>query len=57
MKSLPANLKNIGADAAKEIGDKFEQLESDVNSKQESVVDTLASKHVEARKGLDDRIE
>src|SRR6185312_4923066 len=57
VKSLPANLKNIGADAAKEIGDKFEQLESDVNSKQESVVDTLASKYVEARKGLDDRIE
>jgi HPt (histidine-containing phosphotransfer) domain-containing protein len=57
VKSLPANLKNVGADAAKEIGDKFEQLESDVNSKQESVVDTLASKYVEARKGLDDRIE
>ena len=56
-KALPANLKNVGADAAKEIGDKFEQLESDVNSKQESVWHTLASKYVEARKGLDDRIE
>ena len=56
-KAFLPNLKNIGADAAKEIGDKFEQLESDVNSKQESVVDTLASKYVEARKGLDDRIE
>ena len=30
---------------------------SDVNSKQEAVVDTLATKYVEARKGLDERIE
>ena len=57
VKSLPASLKTIGAEAAKEIGEKFEQLESDVNAKQSSVVDTLASKYVEARKGLDDRIE
>jgi hypothetical protein len=55
--TLPNNLKSIGADAAKEIGDKFEQLESDVNAKQESVVDTLATKYVESRKGLDERIE
>lgn len=56
VKTLPANLKNIGADAAKEIGEKFQQLESDVDAKQQSVIDTLASKYVEARKGLDDRI-
>ena len=56
VKTLPANLKNIGAETAKEIGDKFEQLEINVNAKQQSVVDTLASKYVEARKGLDDRI-
>ena len=29
----------------------------DVNDKQEAVVDTLATKYVEARKGLDERIE
>jgi hypothetical protein len=57
VKSLPANLKKVGAEASKEIADKFEQLEEDVNSKQESVVDTLATKYVEARKGLDERIE
>ena len=57
VKSLPTDLKKVGAEASKEIGDKFEQLESDVNAKQESVVDTLAAKYVEARKGLDDRIE
>lgn len=55
--SLPASLQKVGAEASKEIGDKFSQLESDVNAKQESVVDALASKYVEARKGLDERIE
>jgi hypothetical protein len=57
VKSLPDNLKKIGSEASKEIGDRFEQLESDVSSKQESVVDTLATKYVAARKGLDERIE
>ncbi|MEN8582286.1 hypothetical protein ABFP37_06230 [Burkholderia sp. RS01] len=55
--SLPADLQKVGAEAAKEIGDKFSQLESDVNAKQESVVDSLATKYSEARKGLDERIE
>ena len=57
VKSLPAGLKKIGGEASKEIGDRFAQLESDVDAKQESVVDTLATKYTEARKGLDDRIE
>jgi hypothetical protein len=57
VKSLPVDLQKVGAEASQEIGDKFEQLENDVNSKQESVVDTLATKYTEARKGLDDRIE
>lgn len=55
--SLPADLQKVGAEAAKEIGGKFAQLESDVNAKQESVVDSLATKYTEARKGLDERIE
>ncbi len=57
VKSLPADLQKVGSEASKEIGEKFEQLESDVNDKQDSVVDTLATKYVEARKGLDERIE
>ena len=57
VKSLPKDLKKVGSDAAKEIGDRFEELESDVDAKQEALVDTLASKYVEARKGLDERIE
>jgi len=57
VKTLPADLQKVGSEATKEINDKFEQLESDVDSKQESVVDTLATKYTEARKGLDERIE
>jgi hypothetical protein len=57
VKGLPADLQKVGAEASKEIGDKFSQLESDVNAKQESVVDSLATKYTEARKGLDERIE
>ena len=47
----------MGSEASKEIGDRFAQLESDVDAKQEAVVDTLATKYTEARKGLDERIE
>jgi hypothetical protein len=57
VKTLPNDLQKVGSEAAKEIGDKFEQLESDVNNKQNEVVETLATKYVEARKGLDERIE
>ena len=57
VKTLPQDLQKVGSEAAKEIGDKFEQLESDVNDKQHAVVETLATKYVEARKGLDERIE
>lgn len=57
VKSLPADLQKVGGEAAKEIGEKFEQLESDVDAKQDALVDTLATKYSEARKGLDERIE
>ena len=55
--SLPANLRKVGAEAQKEVGESFAKLEKDVADKQESVVDTLATRYVEARKGLDERIE
>jgi hypothetical protein len=57
VKSLPKDLRKVGAEASQDINEKFEQLESDVQAKQDSVVDTLATKYVEARKGLDERIE
>ncbi|MEF3121627.1 hypothetical protein [Kocuria flava] len=55
--SLPADLKKVGAEASAEIGDRFAQLEGDVNAKQVSVVDALATKYVESRQALDSRIE
>ncbi|MDQ0893880.1 phage tail protein [Agromyces ramosus] len=57
VKSLPQDLQKVGSEAATEIGDRFEQLESDVKDKENEVVQTLATKYVEARKGLDERIE
>lgn len=57
VKSLPKDLQRVGSDAAKEIGDRFDQLESEVKDKENDVVQTLATKYVEARKGLDERIE
>ena len=35
VKSLPADLQKVGSEASQEIGEKFEQLENDVNAKQE----------------------
>ncbi|GGM78901.1 hypothetical protein GCM10011609_13360 [Lentzea pudingi] len=57
VKTLSPDLRKVGAEASAEIDDKFSQLESDVTDKQNAVVDTLASKYVEARQGLDERIE
>ena len=55
--SLPRDLRSVGAEAATAVGDQFDKLESDVTAKQDALVDSLASKYVEARKGLDERIE
>ncbi|MGW4208807.1 phage tail protein [Lentzea sp. NPDC004789] len=57
VKTLSPDLQKVGADASAEINDRFEQLESEVTDKQNAVVDSLASKYVEARQGLDERIE
>ncbi|MFD9705432.1 hypothetical protein [Lentzea sp. NPDC059081] len=57
VKTLSPELQKVGADASAEIGDRFEQLESDVNDKQNEVVDTLATKYTEAKQGIDERVE
>ncbi|QNE21553.1 hypothetical protein F1D05_31070 [Kribbella qitaiheensis] len=57
VKSLPTDLQKVGSEASKEIGEKFADLEGEVDSKQDAMVEALASKYSEARKGLDDRIE
>jgi hypothetical protein len=56
VKSLSPDLQKVGSEAAEEIGEKFSTLEEDVESKQNDVVESLATKYVEARKGLDERI-
>lgn len=53
----PAALQKVAAEAGKEISGKFEQLESDVDSKQQSLVDDLAAKYVEARNRIDEEIK
>ena len=53
----PAALQKVAAEAAKDISGKFGQLESDVDSKQQSLVDDLAAKYVEARGRIDDEIK
>jgi len=54
---LPADLRDVGKEAADKLESQFEQLSSDVDSKQEALVDKLAQKYVESRDALDARIE
>ena len=55
--SLPKNLKKFGKEAADEIQEKFADLQNDVNSKQEALVDTLAQEYVASLQEVDARIE
>ena len=55
--SKPANLQKLATEASKEMSGKFDQLESDVDSKQQSLVDDLASKYVEAKGKVDEEIK
>ena len=57
VRSLPAELRKIGSGAASEIGERFAELESEVDAKQQAAVDGLAAKYVEGRRALDTRIE
>jgi hypothetical protein len=54
--SQPKALQQVAKDAEQQISSKFDQLEGDVNSKQDALVQTLADKYVKARDSLDDRI-
>jgi len=55
--SQPKALQQVAKAAEQQIGGKFDQLDSDVNSKQEGLVQTLADKYVAARDSLDQRID
>jgi hypothetical protein len=54
--SQPKELQQVARDAEQQISGKFDQLDSDVNSKQDALVQSLADKYVAARDALDDRI-
>jgi hypothetical protein len=55
--SQPKDLQKVAGDAAKDIGDKFDQLEQDVDDKQEALVDDLATRYTEARNAVDEEIK
>ncbi len=55
--ALPKSLQAIGREAQEQITGKFDQLEQDVDAKQQALVDDLAQKYVEARTAVDARID
>jgi hypothetical protein len=57
VESLPDNLRKVGKQAASEINQKFDELNSTVDAKQEELIDSLATKYAENLKAVDDRIE
>jgi hypothetical protein len=55
--SQPAALQKLAGEAAKDVGGKFDQLDADVDAKQQSLVDDLAGKYVEAKGKVDEEIK
>jgi hypothetical protein len=53
----PKELQKIATAVAGDVNGKFDQLESDVDAKQESLVEDLAQKYVEARGAVDEEIK
>ena len=53
---LSPELKKVGEDAQQQIQGKFDQLDQDVDAKQDALVNDLAQKYVAARGAVDERI-
>lgn len=53
---LPGDLREVGQQAAEDIQGRFDQLEQDVDSKQDALVQSLAQKYATARDAVDARI-
>ncbi|HET6954571.1 MAG TPA: hypothetical protein VFI47_29675, partial [Acidimicrobiales bacterium] len=53
----PKELQKVAKDAAGTIAEQFDKLESDVDEKQDALVDDLASRYVEARNAVDEEIK
>ncbi|GAB5419083.1 MAG: hypothetical protein Crog4KO_05910 [Crocinitomicaceae bacterium] len=54
---LDPKLKQVGKEAAAEINDKFEELNEDVSSKQDDLVDMIAEEYMASLEEVDARIE
>jgi hypothetical protein len=54
---LPADLKEFGAEAAKDFAGKFDDLESTVNEKSQQLVQDLAQKYTAALNAVDEEIK
>lgn len=52
----PKELRKVASEAAAQFEAQFDQLESDVDSKQDGLVQDLASKYIEARSSVDEEI-
>ncbi len=57
VKGLSPELRKIGKESALKIQDQFDSLESDVNAKQDELIDSLAQKYQEKLEEVDARIE
>lgn len=55
--TLPANLQQVGQEAAQNIQSQFEQLEQGVDAKQGELIDKLANQYNEKLQAVDARIE
>ena len=55
--SLPSNLQALGAEAAQEIQGQFNELDANVENKEQALIDTLASQYMESLEAVDARIE
>ncbi|WP_237047570.1 phage tail protein [Lentzea guizhouensis] len=55
--SQAPSLRKIAGEAADSFGDQFDSLESSVDEKQQSLVEDLASRYVEARNAVDEEIK
>jgi len=57
VESLDENLRAVGETAAGKLEDRFDELTSEVDSKQDELVEAVARRYVESRDALDARIE
>lgn len=56
VRGLAPSLQKVGADAAKDVGGRFDDLVQTIDEKGQALAEDLASKYVEARTAVDDEI-